>query len=191
MSSETNKAERASCIEACARPRARGTSQNGRMTPKRKPLFDPKLFLAKVGKGRTISEYRNNQVVFLQGDRGDAIFLHPQRQGQAEKPESVIAKISQEVLAEMIGTSSRISFFMNKFGKTGFIDYNGELSRSQLAAEYRPPRLTATVDACVTTLSIVEGSRRSAICTMQHSNKQPTAGSWNMVRKNSSCCSRP
>jgi hypothetical protein len=40
----------------------------------------------------------------------------------------VIAKISQETLAEMIGTTrSRVSFFMNKFRKLGFIDYNGEL----------------------------------------------------------------
>jgi CRP/FNR family transcriptional regulator, cyclic AMP receptor protein len=38
----------------------------------------------------------------------------------------VIAKISQETLAEMIGTTrSRVSFFMNKFRKLGFIDYNG------------------------------------------------------------------
>jgi CRP-like cAMP-binding protein len=40
----------------------------------------------------------------------------------------VIAKISQETLAEMIGTTrSRVSFFMNKFRKLGFIDYNGQL----------------------------------------------------------------
>ena len=38
----------------------------------------------------------------------------------------MIAKISQETLAEMIGTTrSRVSFFMNKFRKLGFIDYNG------------------------------------------------------------------
>jgi CRP/FNR family transcriptional regulator, cyclic AMP receptor protein len=38
----------------------------------------------------------------------------------------VIAKISQETLAEMIGTTrSRVSFFMNKFRKLGFIEYNG------------------------------------------------------------------
>jgi CRP-like cAMP-binding protein len=40
----------------------------------------------------------------------------------------VIAKISQETLAEMIGTTrSRVSFFMNKFRKLGFIEYNGAL----------------------------------------------------------------
>jgi CRP/FNR family cyclic AMP-dependent transcriptional regulator len=48
--------------------------------------------------------------------------------GKEGKPETVIAKISQETLAEMIGTTrSRVSFFMNKFRKLGFIDYNGEL----------------------------------------------------------------
>jgi CRP-like cAMP-binding protein len=48
--------------------------------------------------------------------------------GKEGKPETAIAKISQETLAEMIGTTrSRVSFFMNKFRKLGFIEYNGEL----------------------------------------------------------------
>ena len=48
--------------------------------------------------------------------------------GKESKPETVIAKISQETLAEMIGTTrSRVSFFMNKFRKLGFIDYKGGL----------------------------------------------------------------
>ena len=48
--------------------------------------------------------------------------------GKEGKPETVIAKISQETLAEMIGTTrSRVSFFMNKFRKLGFIEYNGTL----------------------------------------------------------------
>ena len=46
--------------------------------------------------------------------------------GKEGKPEPVIAKVSQETLAEMIGTTrSRVSFFMNKFRKLGFIEYNG------------------------------------------------------------------
>ena len=46
--------------------------------------------------------------------------------GKDEKPEPILAKISQETLADMIGTTrSRVSFFMNKFRKLGFIDYNG------------------------------------------------------------------
>ncbi len=48
--------------------------------------------------------------------------------GKEGKPESVVPKISQETLAEMIGTTrSRVSFFMNRFRKLGFIHYNGGL----------------------------------------------------------------
>jgi CRP-like cAMP-binding protein len=48
--------------------------------------------------------------------------------GKEGKPQPVVAKISQETLAEMIGTTrSRVSFFMNKFRKLGFIEYNGNL----------------------------------------------------------------
>ncbi len=48
--------------------------------------------------------------------------------GKEGKPEKVIPKISQETLAEMIGTTrSRVSFFMNKFRRLGFIEYNGTL----------------------------------------------------------------
>ncbi len=44
------------------------------------------------------------------------------------KPEPITTKISQEMLAEMIGTTRpRVSFFMNKFRRLGFIEYNGEL----------------------------------------------------------------
>jgi len=46
--------------------------------------------------------------------------------GQESKPIPVVAKMSQGTLAEMIGTTrSRVSFFMNRFRKLGFIDYNG------------------------------------------------------------------
>jgi CRP/FNR family cyclic AMP-dependent transcriptional regulator len=48
--------------------------------------------------------------------------------GKDGKPEPVLAKISQETLAEMVGTTrSRVSFFMNRFRKLGFVDYNGDL----------------------------------------------------------------
>ena len=48
--------------------------------------------------------------------------------GKEGRPESIIAKVSQETLAEMIGTTrSRVSFFMNKFRKLGLIDYNGSI----------------------------------------------------------------
>jgi CRP-like cAMP-binding protein len=202
------------------------------MATKRRRLFDTKSFLARVGDGRSIGKYRKGQVVFSQGDAGDAVFyiqkgkvkltvvseqgkeaviailgadeffgegcLAGQAQriatvtamtdsvivrlekaaivrvihqeptfselfiahllgrsirveadlvdqlfnssekrlarmllllanfGKESKPEPIIAKISQETLAEMIGTTrSRVSFFMNKFRELGFIDYNG------------------------------------------------------------------
>jgi len=48
--------------------------------------------------------------------------------GKEGKPEPVVAKLSQETLAEIVGTTrSRVSFFMNKFRKLGFIEYNGGL----------------------------------------------------------------
>ena len=48
--------------------------------------------------------------------------------GKEGRPEPILAKISQETLAEMIGTTrSRVSHFMNKFRELGFIDYNGHV----------------------------------------------------------------
>jgi CRP/FNR family cyclic AMP-dependent transcriptional regulator len=50
------------------------------------------------------------------------------RYGQPDKPQRVLPKVSQEMLAEMVGTTrSRVNFFMNKFRKLGFIKYNGGL----------------------------------------------------------------
>ncbi|MBA2486988.1 MAG: Crp/Fnr family transcriptional regulator [Nitrospira sp.] len=202
------------------------------MARKRSTLFNPTIFLTKVGSGKTILNSRKKDVLFSQGDTADAVFYiqegkvkltvvstkgkeavvailkrtdffgegclagQPLRMGSATaldastivridktsmirvlhdesafselfmshllsrnarieadlvdqlfnssekrlarvlllmahfgkegKPEPVIAKISQETLAEMVGTTrSRISFFMNKFRKLGFIEYNG------------------------------------------------------------------
>lgn len=207
-------------------------SQKNAATKGRKPPFDPESFLAHVGEGRSIGQYRENQVVFSQGDAADAVFYiksgkvkisvvseqgkeavvaalgadeffgeaclagQPRRAataaaltesvvvrlekaaivrvihqepafsemfishllarairveadlvdqlfnssekrlarmllllanfGKEAKTEPIIAKVTQETLAEMIGTTrSRVSFFMNKFRKLGFIDYNG------------------------------------------------------------------
>jgi CRP-like cAMP-binding protein len=50
------------------------------------------------------------------------------RYGAQGHPQSVLPKVSQEMLAEMIGTTrTRVNFFMNKFKKLGFIRYNGEI----------------------------------------------------------------
>jgi CRP-like cAMP-binding protein len=51
------------------------------------------------------------------------------RYGKQEKPRQVVPRISQETLSEMVGTTrSRVNFFMNKFKKLGFIEYNGDLN---------------------------------------------------------------
>jgi CRP/FNR family transcriptional regulator, cyclic AMP receptor protein len=204
------------------------------MKRKGKLPFDPKRFLAKVGKGKTISKYRKDQVVFSQGEVADAVFYirqgkvkltvvseqgkeavvailepgqffgeaclngHPLRIattrtleecvitrlekatmiatihnepefselfmsylltrnsrieedlidqlfnssekrlarlllllanfGKEGRPEPIVGTFSQETLAEMIGTTrSRVSFFMNKFRKLGFVEYNGKI----------------------------------------------------------------
>jgi CRP/FNR family transcriptional regulator, cyclic AMP receptor protein len=196
--------------------------------------FDPKVFLAKVGDGKTIQQYRKDQVVFAQGDAADTIFyiqngrvkvvviseqgkeavvgilepgqffgegcmnghslriatttameeclvtaitktamlaaIHNEPKfsemfmaylltrnsrieedlidqlfnssekrlarlllllanfGKEGSPQSISPNISQETLAEMIGTTrSRVSFFMNKFRKLGLISYNGKI----------------------------------------------------------------
>jgi CRP/FNR family transcriptional regulator, cyclic AMP receptor protein len=202
------------------------------MKPKKALRFDPKSFLAKVGEGRSISNYKRNQKVFSQGGLADSLFYilkgkvklsvvassgkeavvgilgvgdffgegclagQPRRMATASalvecsiarlekaaalkvihaepdfsevllgyllarnirieedlvdqlfnssekrlarvllllanfgkdgKPEHVIPPISQETLAEIVGTTrSRVSFFMNKFRKLGFVAYNG------------------------------------------------------------------
>jgi CRP/FNR family transcriptional regulator, cyclic AMP receptor protein len=204
------------------------------MAKKTKPTFDPKVFLATVNGGRTISKYRKDQIIFSQGKPADAVFyiqkgkvkitvvseqgkeavvailgpdefcgegcltgqlrrmatavamteceimrlekaamvrvIHEEPAfsemfvahllartirveedlvdqlfnssekrlarallllanfGKESRPEAINAKVSQEMLAEMIGTTrSRVSHFMNKFRKLGFIDYNGHL----------------------------------------------------------------
>jgi CRP-like cAMP-binding protein len=50
------------------------------------------------------------------------------RYGKQDQPDRALPKVSQETLAEMIGTTrSRVKFFMNKFRKLGFIEYNGKI----------------------------------------------------------------
>jgi CRP-like cAMP-binding protein len=205
------------------------------MSPSKARTFDPKVFLAQIGLGRTILQYPKNKAIFTQGEPSNAVFyiqkgrakltvlsasgkeatiailgerdfigegciasdqplrvasataitdcsvlriekdamlnvLHRQqvfsdlfvayivgrynqtqadlvdqlfnsaekrlartllllaRFGKEERSEVVIPKISQETLAEMVGTTrARINFFMNRFRKLGLIDYNGGL----------------------------------------------------------------
>jgi CRP/FNR family transcriptional regulator, cyclic AMP receptor protein len=204
------------------------------MKRKRKLPFDPKAFLSKVNGGRAISDYRKDQIVYMQGDLADSVFyvqsgkvkktvaseqgkeavvallgtgdffgegcltgqplrlatvsamaecvivritkaeitrvIHEEPAfaelfiahllarnsrveqdlvdqlfnssekrlarillllanfGKEGRPEPILATISQETLAEMIGTTrARVSFFMNRFRKLGLVDYNGQI----------------------------------------------------------------
>jgi len=80
-----------------------------------------------------------NRSMRIQADLVDQLFNSSEKRlarilllmaefGQPGSPETMIPKISQETLAEMIGTTrSRVSFFMNRFRKLGFIDYNSRI----------------------------------------------------------------
>jgi len=80
-----------------------------------------------------------NRTIRVEADLIDQLFNSSERRlarlllllanyGNEGRPEPIIAKISQETLAEMIGTTrSRVSFFMNRFRKLGFISYNGHI----------------------------------------------------------------
>ena len=68
--------------------------------------------------------------------------------GKDGRPEPVIANVKQETLAEMIGTTrARVSFFMNKFRRLGFIEYNGHLkvhsALLSVVLNERPPHIAA------------------------------------------------
>jgi CRP/FNR family cyclic AMP-dependent transcriptional regulator len=83
--------------------------------------------------------YMLGRNIRVEADLVDQLFNHSEkrlarallllaRYGKLDGPHRVLPKISQEVLAEMIGTTrSRVNFFMNKFRKLGFIEYNGGL----------------------------------------------------------------
>lgn len=90
------------------------------------PAFS-ELFLAYVlSRNMRIEEDLVDQLFNSSEKRLARVLLLLARFGKEGKPEPAIAKISQAVLAEMIGTTrSRVSFFMNKFRKLGFVEYNG------------------------------------------------------------------
>lgn len=93
------------------------------------PVFS-ELFLAYVlSRNMRIEEDLVDQLFNSSEKRLARVLLLLAHVGKESKPEPALAKISQETLAEMIGTTrSRVSFFMNKFRKLGFIEYNGGLT---------------------------------------------------------------
>ena len=92
------------------------------------PAFS-EVFLAHVlSRNMRIEEDLVDQLFNSSEKRLARVLLLLANFGKEGKPEPVIAKISQETLAEMIGTTrSRVSFFMNKFRKLGFIEYKDKL----------------------------------------------------------------
>ena len=120
------------------------------MKRKGKLPFDPRRFLAKVGKGKTVSKYRKDQIVFSQGQVADAVFYIQQGKVKLtvvseQGKEAVVAILepgqffgegclnghplrmaTTRALEECVITRLE-SFFMNKFRKLGFIEYNGKI----------------------------------------------------------------
>ncbi len=82
------------------------------MAGKRK-LFDPEAFLAKVGPGRTIPQYRKRQVIFSQGDIADAVFYI--QKGRVKL--TVISKQGREAVIGILG--SRSFFWRGLFIRSG------------------------------------------------------------------------
>jgi CRP/FNR family transcriptional regulator, cyclic AMP receptor protein len=95
---------------------------------KEEPLFS-EMFIAHVlARGARVEEDLVDQLFNSTEKRLARLLLLLANFGKEGRPEPIIAKISQETLAEMVGTTrSRVSFFMNKFRKLGFIEYNGHL----------------------------------------------------------------
>ncbi len=90
------------------------------------PTFSEKFIAHLLGRSIRVEADLVDQLFNSSEKRLARLLLLLANFGKEGQPEPVIAKISQETLAEMIGTTrSRVSFFMNKFRKLGFIDYNG------------------------------------------------------------------
>jgi CRP/FNR family transcriptional regulator, cyclic AMP receptor protein len=90
--------------------------------------FSDRFISYMVGRNIRIEEDLIDQLFNSSEKRLARTLLLLARYGNHEKPQFVLPKVSQETLAEMIGTTrSRVNFFMNKFKKLGFINYDGGL----------------------------------------------------------------
>lgn len=92
------------------------------------PKFSDRFVAHMLKRNVRIEEDLTDQLFNSSEKRLARTLLLVARYGKEEEPEKVVPKISQETLAEMIGTTrGRVSFFMNKFRKLGYIKYNGGL----------------------------------------------------------------
>jgi CRP/FNR family cyclic AMP-dependent transcriptional regulator len=88
------------------------------MATKRQPSFDPKSFLAVVGEGRSIGEYRKDQIVFSQGDPADVVF-YIQR---GKMKVSILSEQGKEAVVAMLGTND---FFGERSCRAGAAHSDG------------------------------------------------------------------
>jgi CRP/FNR family transcriptional regulator, cyclic AMP receptor protein len=92
------------------------------------PAFSDRFLSHMLARNMRIEEDLVDQLFNSSEKRLARALLLLARYGEQEQPQRVLPKLSQELLAEMIGTTrSRVNFFMNKFRKLGFIEYNGGL----------------------------------------------------------------
>jgi CRP/FNR family transcriptional regulator, cyclic AMP receptor protein len=93
-----------------------------------KPAFADRFLTHMLTRNIRIEEDLIDQLFNSTEKRLARTLLLLARYGEPEASHRALPKLSQEVLAEMVGTTrSRVNFFMNKFRKLGFIDYNGSL----------------------------------------------------------------
>ena len=94
----------------------------------RQPSMSDRFITHMLARNMRIEEDLVDQLFNSSEKRLARTLLLLARYGKQDKPARMVPKISQETLAEMIGTTrSRVNFFLNKFKKLGFIEYEGEL----------------------------------------------------------------
>jgi CRP/FNR family transcriptional regulator, cyclic AMP receptor protein len=93
-----------------------------------KPEFSEMFMAYLLSRNSRVEEDLVDQLFNSSEKRLARVLLLMANFGKEGKPEPVLPRLSQETLAEMVGTTRpRVSFFMNKFRKLGFINYNGDL----------------------------------------------------------------
>ena len=97
-------------------------------TLQREPKFSELFMTYLLGRNSRIEEDLIDQLFNSSEKRLARLLLLLANFGKEGTPQPIVADVSQETLAEMIGTTrSRVNFFMNKFRKLGFIEYNGKI----------------------------------------------------------------
>jgi CRP-like cAMP-binding protein len=95
---------------------------------RREPTFAARFMAYLLERNSRVEEDLVDQLFNSSEKRLARVLLILANFGKDQQPEPILPKVSQEMLAEMVGTTrSRVSHFMNKFRKLGFIDYNGTL----------------------------------------------------------------